>query len=137
MGDWTVLTAWNDGDRFHDWHGQGKASPSQIWAGKPWTAAQIVENYCNPVVKEHQDMTEHRGPTFMITTRYISVNADRVKQGWKYIIEYPHPSNDQIKMEPAYGFLTREGAKAAAEERCRAIAKALLPIETYTYRPEF
>lgn len=75
---------------------------------------------------------------FEITLSYNAGSLNGLGgRGWQYVLVYDPPGAAVSKSEKGVGYSSREGAKAAAEERCRAIAKALLPIETYTYRPEF
>ncbi len=78
-------------------------------------------------------------PEFDIELRFIATKGTgevaRVT-GWKYTIAWLDDEG-QRNAEREYGFRTKGDAKFAAQTRCRALALAMLPRETYTYTPEF
>ena len=140
MGNWVVLSAWNVGDGFHSWHVRGHGSPSESrWGASnetPWTAKEILDFQCIPVIEQHQSYLESLVPEIEIEVRYLTgLAAEDPKRGWHYTIRWLDRHGQQC-YDRAYGKQTEQGAKEAAEYRCKQIATAMLPATRYKFTPE-
>lgn len=142
MGDWRVRVAWNHHDGFHTWHAEGRYGSRRArydvdgeTPGEPWTAEQILGFHCFVVVEQHQQQEKEAGMTFKITTKYTNISFGGIRRGWWYRVEYENLSGVR-KTDADSGFDTRDNAKKAAEVRCRDLARAMTPDETYLYTPE-
>lgn len=135
MGNWVVLSAWNSGDGFHDWHVRGQSGPGEP-TSVPWSAEEILDFRCLPVVEQHQSYVDSLVPEFAIEVRYLTGLGDLdPKRGWHYTIRW-RDAHGQMCYERAYGKQTEQNAKEAAEYRCKQIALAMLPATIYKFTPE-
>lgn len=145
MGDWVVLSAWNKGDGFHDWHSRGFGSLGEEQYGgppeDPWGAAMIVSFSCCPVVQGHQSLEESpRVPEFTISVSFHNpplpnTAAPSSRRGWKWKLSWTDRQG-KPQMRSGYGFASVRDAKSAAEGKAMRIALSELPEEIYKFTPE-
>jgi hypothetical protein len=141
MGSWAVLSAWNDsGNGFHDWHARGEGYPGdQGPKDRPWTAGEVIDFFCFPVVEQHQRWgkpEEGDVPEFVIEVAYKNrdQHGNPVSEGYRYVLKWLE--NGQFRQAREYGYATEADAIRSARANADRVARSLAPVHVETYRPE-
>jgi hypothetical protein len=141
MGDWTVLKSWNNAP------GTGRSRAASFHeseyclASQPKNPASLYAFMCYPVVEQHQSFPTG-APEFTISLKWQQgdpgeylAGKQSYAHGWRYTARWVE-GHGRKRVISGYGFLSREAAKQAVEEKVTKIVQAQRTEEVYKFRPE-